>query len=84
MTQRLFDEFESQNTAFKFRKFKKGDLSNDKFCITIPLKNSQNMRGQVKLDEEFIKVIEHEYAVKFLEYNKTQATSQAITRLLKA
>ena len=74
MTNRLFYDWEAQNTAFKFRKFKKGE-SNDKFCITIPLKNSQNMRGQVKLDEEFIKVIEHEYAVKFLEHNNTQATS---------
>ena len=44
MTNRLFYDWEAQNTAFKFKKFKKGE-SNDKFCITIPLKNSQNMRG---------------------------------------
>ena len=78
MTQRLFETFEAKNTAFKFRKFKKGDEANEKFCITIPLKNSQGLRGKPNLDEEFIKVIEHEYAVKFLERNNTQATSQAI------
>ena len=41
MTNRLFYDWEAKNTAFKFKKFKKGE-SNDKFCITIPLKNSQN------------------------------------------
>ena len=67
----MFEDFESKNTAFKFRNFKKGGENNDKFCIAIPLKNSQNMRGRPELDEEFIKVIEHEYAVKFLELNNT-------------
>ena len=84
MTQRLFEEFESKNTAFKFRKFKKGEQSNDKFCITIPLKNSTNLRQQIHLDEEFIKVIEQEYAVKYLERNGNAATTQAIHRFLKA
>ena len=78
MSNRLFKEFEAKNNAFKFRKFKKGEESNDKFCIAIPLKNSQNMRARPELDEDFIKVIEHEYAVKFLERNNTQATSRAI------
>jgi hypothetical protein len=41
------------------------------FRITIPLKNSQSLRskadGDLLLDEEFIRVIEYEYAVRFLE-----------------
>ena len=37
----------------------------------------------IKINEEFIKVIEHEYAVKYLERMGTAATSQAIQRLLK-
>jgi len=32
----------------------------------------------IKINEEFIKVIEHEYAVKYLEQMGTAATSQAI------
>ena len=72
MTNRLFEEFEKNNTAFKHRKFNKTEDDNiEKFCITIPLKNSQNYRQEVRLDEEFIKVIEQEYAVKYLERNGT-------------
>jgi len=37
----------------------------------------------IKINEEFIKVIEHEYAVKYLEQMGTAATTQAIQRLLK-
>jgi len=37
----------------------------------------------IKINEEFIKVIEHEYAVKYLEKMGTAATSKAIQRLLK-
>jgi len=37
-------------------------------CITIPLKNSQKENGKkYELNEEFIKVIEYEYAVRYLE-----------------
>ena len=59
MTNRLFEEFEKNNTAFKHRKFNKSDADDiEKFCITIPLKNTVNLRQQIHLDEEFIKVIE--------------------------
>jgi len=48
------------------------------------LKNSQSLRvDNLKINEEFIKVIEHEYAVKYLEQLGSTATSQAIQRLLK-
>lgn len=43
----------------------------NQFKIAIPLKNSQNLRakqgGNLLLDEDFIRVIEYEYAVRFLE-----------------
>ena len=76
MTNRLFEEFEKNNTAFKHRKFNTDQqVELDKFCIKIPLKNSQNLRSEsVKINEEFIKVIEHEYAVKYLESMGTMAT----------
>ena len=85
MTNRLFDDFEKSNTAFKHRKFNQDQQAElDKFCITIPLKNSQNVRtDNININEEFIKVIEHEYAVKYLEKMGTAATNRAIQRLLK-
>ena len=80
MTNRLFAEFEKNNTAFKHRKFNQDQQAElDKFCIQIPLKNSQNVKkDNIRINEEFIKVIEHEYAVKYLEKMGTAATSQAI------
>ena len=80
MTNRLFAEFEKNNTAFKHRKFNQDQQAElDKFCIQIPLKNSQNMKkDNIRINEEFIKVIEHEYAVKYLEKMGTAATTQAI------
>ena len=80
MTNRLFAEFEKNNTAFKHRKFNQDQQAElDKFCIQIPLKNSQNMKkDNIRINEEFIKVIEHEYAVKYLEKMGTAATNQAI------
>ena len=80
MTNRLFAEFEAKNTAFKHRKFNQDQQAElDKFCIQIPLKNSQNMKkDNIRINEEFIKVIEHEYAVKYLEKMGTAATNQAI------
>ena len=80
MTNRLFAEFEKNNTAFKHRKFNQDQQAElDKFCIQIPLKNSQNIKkDNIRINEEFIKVIEHEYAVKYLEKMGTAATNQAI------
>ena len=43
-------------------------------CITIHLKNSQNSKPQ-KLTEEFVKVIEYEYAVKYLEIMGVEANA---------
>jgi hypothetical protein len=39
------------------------------------MKNSMNTRAdKVRIDEKFIKVIEHEYAVKYLEHLGLAAT----------
>ncbi len=77
MTNRLFQEFEKNNTAFKHRRHNGDQQAElDKFCIKIPMKNSQSMRVEnIKINEEFIKVIEHEYAVKYLEQMGTAATT---------
>ena len=80
MTNRLFEAFEKNNMAFKHRKFNQDQQAElDNFCIKIPLKNSQNNRTEsIKINEEFIKVIEHEYAVKYLEMMGSAATNRAI------
>jgi hypothetical protein len=51
-------------------------------CIAIQLKNSQNQKPQ-KITEEFVKVIEYEYAVKYLEIMGVEANAGNIQRLLK-
>ena len=73
MTNRLFEEFEKKNTAFKHKKYKAKDGDSD-FCIAIPFKNSEGTKKKITLDEDFIKVIEHEYATKYLEAKGTIAS----------
>jgi hypothetical protein len=51
-------------------------------CIAIQLKNSQNQKPQ-KITEDFVKVIEYEYAVKYLEIMGVEANAGNIQRLLK-
>lgn len=87
MSVRMFEEFQKKNTAFNYRKLSDVSKELTQFKIVIPLKNSQNLRtkadGDLLLDEDFIRVIEYEYAVRFLEKQNTQPTAQAIQRLLK-
>lgn len=80
MSTRMFEAFEKKNTAFKHRKNNTDQQDEyNKFCIKIPLKNSQQVRPEtIKINEEFIKVIEHEYAVKYLESMGNTATTKAI------
>jgi hypothetical protein len=56
--------------------------TSDEMCIAIPLKNSQNMKPQ-PLSEDFVKVIEYEYAVKYLEIMGVEANVGNIQRLLR-
>jgi hypothetical protein len=51
--------------------------------ITIPLKNSTNSKPQ-ELNEDFIKVIEYEYAVRYLEILGIEPNAKMITNLLKS
>lgn len=74
---RLFDEFEKKNTAFKHKSYATQNKEKD-FCIAIPFKPSKNQRNKLVLDEDFIKVIEQEYAIKYLEAKGTTASHQAI------
>lgn len=82
MSVRLFEEFQKHNTAFNYRKIAKNQKDQSQFKITIPLKNSSKVKtkpnGSIQLDEDFIRVIEYEYAVRFLESQNTAPTQQSI------
>lgn len=75
---RLFEEFEKKNTAFKHKKYQRTTKQEGDFCIAIPFKSTEGTKKKLTLDEEFIKVIEHEYAIKYLEAKGTIANPQAI------
>ena len=81
MGTRLFEEFQKKNKAFKvgnLKSFRNKDAGlSDEVCISIPLKNSQNGKPQ-ELNEEFIKVIEYEYAVRYLELMGIEANQRMI------
>ena len=53
---------------------KQNTTKNDEIVIAIQLKNSQNGANH-KLTEEFVKVIEYEYAVRYLEQIGIEANS---------
>ena len=75
MSVRQFEEFQQKNTAFNHRRLQDRSQVDDSFVITIPLKESHNLKADSRrnftLTEEFIKVIEHEYAVRYLEKTNT-------------
>lgn len=75
---RLFDEFEKKNTAFKHKKYARAGKQESDFCIAIPFKSTEGTKKKLTLDEEFIKVIETEYATKYLEAKGTIANPQSI------
>lgn len=72
---RLFDEFQKNNTAFNHRRIAEAVKDQSQFRIAIPLKDSSKLRvnasGGITLDDEFIRVVEYEYAVRFLESQNT-------------
>ena len=62
----------------KFKTYK--DDEHKDLCIAIPLKGG---RGKpVELTENFVKVIEHEYAVRYLEHMGINPTLKMISNLL--
>jgi hypothetical protein len=63
----------------KYHKAQNEDEETQNLCISIAMKNSTKTRpDKIKIDEKFIKVIEHEYAVRYLEHLGLAATPQAI------
>lgn len=64
-------------------KEKKKEIKKEKeeFIITIPLNGGKEMKQE--LNEDFAKVIELEYAVRYLEYMGINPTPNMIIRLLK-
>jgi hypothetical protein len=84
MSARLYELFAKQNkntigTKCKTDYDEKREGPQETFCISIPMKNSTKMRSEkIQLDERFIKVIENEYAVRYLEYMGLQPTQQSI------
>jgi hypothetical protein len=75
---RLYDKFATKNKnviGTKYHGASNEDEETQNLCISIPMKNSMNTRAdKVRIDEKFIKVIEHEYAVKYLEHLGLAAT----------
>ena len=87
MSVRLFDEFQKKNMATRVSKTKSstaGQQKETELCITIPLKsNSSNTDKPQELTEDYIRVIEYEYAVRYLETMGIEANQKAIANLLK-
>ena len=83
MTARQYEEFAKKNKNIIGSKskvdYESREGPQETFCISIPMKNSTKMRQEkIMLDERFIKVIENEYAVRYLEHMGLQATQQSI------
>jgi len=80
MSVRLFNEFQKKhNSASKGSPRVQIDSN---LCIAIPLKSTTNSKPK-ELDENFIKVVEYEYAVRYLERMGVEANAKNIQRLLR-
>jgi len=77
---RLFDEFQKKNTVPKVSKISSKSAPQD-IVIVIPLKSNADQRAE--LDDNFVKAIEYEYAVKYLEIMGVSPTPKMIAMLLK-
>ena len=76
---RLFEEFQKKNTVPKVSKISSKTASKD-IVIAIPLKS--NADKKTELDDNFVKAIEYEYAVKYLEIMGIYPTPKMIATLL--
>jgi hypothetical protein len=76
----MFDEFQKKNKAPKKSRLKFPDM-NDDVVITIPLKGGKFKQSE--LTDDFVKVIEYEYAVKYLEHMGVEPSIKMIAELLK-
>ena len=92
MSSRLYDEFMKklkvpmlQRNFLKTNKRGHDDfnkMANEELVICIPLKGGGGNK-QVELDDNFVKVIQYEYAVRYLEKMGIEANPKNIARLLK-
>lgn len=91
MGSRLYDEFMKKLKVPMLqrnflKKDKKGNDENrvgdEDLVICIPLKGGSGGQ-QVELDDNFVKVIQYEYAVRYLEKMGIEANPKNIARLLK-
>jgi len=77
---RLFEEFQKKNHVQKKSKVTSKSMPKD-VVIAIPLKS--NADKKIELDDNFVKVIEYEYAVKYLELMGVSPSPKMIANLLK-
>ncbi len=85
MSVRLFEEFQKKNFSVKVGGIKlKGGGDDEEICIAIPLKVSSGQQKPKELDENFIRVIEYEYAVRYLEQMGIESNPKNIQNLLKS
>ena len=81
---RLYDAFMNKNNLYAKKQSDAFLKDGSNICISIQLKNSQKESGKKYiLNEEFIKVIEYEYAVRYLEILGINPTQNNITVVLK-
>lgn len=78
---RLFEEFQKKNTAAKVSRVTSKTIPKE-VVISIPLKSNADKKAE--LDDNFVKVIEYEYAVKYLEVMGIYPTPKMIANLLKS
>lgn len=75
----MYEEFmKKTNPQKNIRAYKSREM--DEICIAIPLKGGRGK--QVELNENFVKVIEHEYAVRYLEHMGINPTVKMISNVL--
>ncbi len=79
----MFEEFQKKNLVKKVGGLKSTNAQSEELVISIPLKGSQNGKPQ-ELNEEFIKVIEYEYAVRYLEVMGIEPNNRMIQNILKS
>ena len=80
MSTRLYEEFIRKKKIPT--NLRKGiPQENENICFEIPLKGGASKLTQ--LDEDFVRVIEYEYAVKYLQHLGAQPTQTNIANLLK-
>lgn len=83
---RLYEQFKKKHIAVSHQsKLTKQGPEEDttEMCIAIPLKSAANSKENNELDENFIKVVEYEYSIRYLESIGVQPNPKNIQRLLK-